>query len=326
VISWRDLRSISRSTGPGASCGIGTALLLALAFTTCAARSDSPQDPWFAEHAYIAMDQCVAIPKGRSLSAGDTITLFEAGQPIIHARIAGITDADSAASVFNTLGFEGVYSNKSLWARIGCWWGCRAFHDLSLLAHYEGGLPDPEVDVGYPLVLQGLPRETIVVGGDRSPLTAAELSRLPIGLDAPDRAEFRSASTLRAGFRYGWMKGQELIEVHVGRSFDARPGAAAPIDSVHILSLTLLDGREISSERYSRISGQEEHVDLEPPQLDKTNWFETTIETLGFLSLDRGASWIRLDRDTGFEGIDWMAWKLAPRPKLLWDYYLDTDH
>jgi hypothetical protein len=130
---------------------------------------------------------------------------------------------------------------------------------------------------------------------------------------------------LRAGFRYG-SGGNELLEVYLGRPWFNDGHGEAPIDSIHILHLYLRNGEELSSDDETRVSGQEEHVDLEPPQLNGENWFRSSIETLGFISLDEGKSWLYINRDTGFEGIDWRIRDLSEPSPLLWDCYLYTPH
>ena len=117
-----------------------------------------------------------------------------------------------------------------------------------------------------------------------------------------------------------------MLEVYLGRPFYNEGHGEAPIDSIHILCIYLYKGKELSSNAEVRVSGEEEHVDLEPPQLNGENWFRTSIETLGFISLDEGKSWLCIDRDTGFEGIDWRVWRLSEPSRLLWDCYLYTAH
>ena len=288
---------------------------------------DPSQDPWFASHAYIAMDGCVAVPEGRDLGVGDRVTLFEAEQAVATRKIAYFVDADSAKEIFDRLQFDGVYADKQLWSRIGAYWGTRAFERPFRLGHFDQDLPvgDSGLD-SYPLVIEGMPPTAILIGGQRAPMGEAEIERLRIRLDSSARWEYRGKGTLRAGFRYRSPEGNEVLELHLGRPFYNDGHGEAPIDSIHILHLYLHGGKELASESEIRVSGQEEHVDLEPPQLDRGNWFVTSIETLGFISLDRGKTWLHLDRDTGFEGINWRVWGMSASSPLLWDYYLSTPH
>jgi hypothetical protein len=88
----------------------------------------------------------------------------------------------------------------------------------------------------------------------------------------------------------------------------------------------LYRGRILASEEYFRASGAEEHVDVEPPQLNESNWFQTSVETLGFLSLDGGVTWYWLNADVGFEGIDWYITRLVKGLPQAWEFYLYTYH
>ena len=312
------------------SRAIRTALWVTIASLTSPTpltAAEPAPDAWFASHAFIAMDECVAVGTGQTLKTGDRVSTFEAGQPVSERRIMDVVDADSAKPVFDRLHFQGVYGDKPLWGRIGCFWGLRAFAAPFRLAHLDPeGAPAADDGSGAPLVIEGLAATAIRIGSDGSPLDPAELGRLKIQLDSSSRREFSGAKTLCAGIRYHPVEGHTLTEVYFGYPFYHRGIGEAPIDSIHILRLVLHNGREISFQQWIRISGQEEHVDQEPPQLDENNWWQTSVETLGFLSLDGGRSWLRLDRDGGFEGIDWAVWRLSGEDQLLWDLYLYTAH
>jgi len=177
-----------------------------------------------------------------------------------------------------------------------------------------------------PLAIEGLPASALRIGGDGTPLEKRDLAALQLRVKPSLPKEFLGDDILRAGWRYGPVAGHELIELFLGRPYDNDRGSGAPIDSIHISHLFLLNGRVVASDGFSRVSGREEHVDQEPPQLDKSNWFVDSFVTLGFLSLDGGSSWLYLSRDEGFEGIDWLIGRLSKDMPLVWNLYLYTPH
>ena len=117
-----------------------------------------------------------------------------------------------------------------------------------------------------------------------------------------------------------------VLPFFLGKPAENASGTGAPIDSIEICRLYLRHGRVLWVERFSRKSGREEHVDVEPPQLDEKNWYLTSEETLGFLSLDGGATWDRISVDVGFEGISWAISRLAQGVPRLWEFYIYTYH
>ena len=282
----------------------------------------SRAEGWFALHTFVGGDGCLAVHEGQRLEQGDPVLVFEAGKPERAGRVSYVFNADSAKRIFRERGFNSVYSDTGLWNRIGCYWGFKG-DPPPLIARYEGSDIDAE---GSPLAIQGLPPSAQVLGGNGSSLGPSELDALDAQLAPSLPKAFAGGKVLRFGRRYGSGRGRELIEVFLGIPTYNTAGTGPQIDSIQVCRLFLHNGRVLALQRFSRASGREEHVDLEPPQLDKSNWFLTSEETLGYLSLDGGATWVRLSIDVGFEGINWAISRLEGSMPQVWSSYLYTPH
>jgi len=271
------------------------------------------------------MGGCLAIRAGQRLGPGDSVLVFAAGKPERWMRISAVVIGDSAKRIFDQRGFDAVYSDHALWNRIGCCWGLgvRADPPALSIARYE--TPDSSGEE-LPLGIQGLPASAQSLGGDGRPVGPQELGAFERRIAASVPKAFARGKLLRVGRRYGADPDGGLIELLLGKPAENASGTGAPIDSIEICRLYLRQGRVLSVERFSRASGREEHVDVEPPQLDEKNWYLTAEETLGFLSLDGGATWDRISVDVGFEGISWAISRLAQGVPRLWEFYLYTYH
>lgn len=282
-------------------------------------------DPWLALHAFEGEDGCLAIREGQRLRAGDRILVFAAGKPARVRRVLYVLGGDSARRIFDKRGFQGVHADKELWNRIGCYWGLgvRGEPPAISIARFEA---DGAADAGLPLAIEGLPASARTLGGDGMPLNRRELGVLERRIWSIVPKAFSQGKLLQVGRRYVSGQDHELIELLVGKPAANTSGSGAPIDSIDICRIFLHNGRVLSVERFSRASGREEHVDLEPPQLDESNWALVSDETLGFLSLDGGVTWDRLSVDVGFEGISWTISRLAEGQRPRWNFYLYTQH
>lgn len=298
--------------------------LVSLATQVLADQLEPGADPWFASHIFVGMDGCLAARGGQRLEHGDSVFIFEAGKPVMTRRISYVISGDSAKQIFDERRFDGVYRDKALWNRIGCYWGLRSCQPPFSLARYETA--DSAKEGGLPLAIEGLPASALKVGGDGRPLDRQELGALEHRVTAFVPKEFSRGKVLRVGRRFGSGLGHDLMEVFLGRPFYDARGVGAPIDSIEICHLFMHNGRVLAVERYSRVSGQEEHVDVEPTQLDESNWFLGSVETLGFLSVDGGRTWDRISIDVGFEGISWAISRLTEGLPQLWEFSLYTSH
>jgi hypothetical protein len=284
-----------------------------------AAAPDSTLRAWFARHAYIGAGGSLAVMPGQRLAQGDSVLLFRAGG-LEQRRIAYVIDADSAKRAYEELGPQGVEADPALWSRIGAHWFL-GHSNPAMLAQYHDLFDTP----GDALALDRLPAAALAIGGEGMALTPRELSALRPPLAAAARGDFASPRAMRIGRRHALPRGGELAEVLIGvphRSGDA----GTPMDSVRIRRIFLRDGRVLAVQAFTRVTGVEEHVDVEAPRLDEGNWFETSSRTLGFLSLDGGASWSVLDMDVGFEGILWTISRLDEGMPFLWEGYLYVMH
>ncbi len=279
---------------------------------------------WFAAHTFCGINRCLTVEKGRRLAQGDRVLVFAGGQPARASRVSWLFDADSARRIFEQLGFDGVYADTALWNEIGCYWGLRnGDSPPASIARYE---PIDRSGEGLPLAIEGLPSTALVLGGDGTALGPRELDALFRRLASSVPPAFFGRKVLRVGRRYGAGRGHELVELFLGRPAYSADGAGAPIDSIEICRLFVHGRRVLAVERFTRSSSREEHVDVEPPRLDPGNWYLTSEETVGYLSLDRGESWDRLSIDVGFEGVGWAILRLEDGLPRLWDSYLYLLH
>jgi len=278
--------------------------------------------PWFATHALVGTCNCLRVP-GEPLREGDSVGVFDVGKAFARVRIASMSDGDSAKQIFDARGFRGVYPDKDLWKRIGCYWCLRA-EGATPFAHLD--LPESDNGDGVPLALRDLPASAVPIGGDSEALHKDEVDRLVRKAASSAPRSFLGGRTLEAGRRYRAPGGEEVLEIFLGIPAYPARGGGAPIDSIQICHLFMSREQVLASEVFSRTSGAEEHVDLEPPQLDETNWFETGVKTLGFLSLDRGKTWYWIHVDVGFEGIGWDISRLGKGMPPAWGFYLYTQH
>jgi len=71
-----------------------------------------------------------------------------------------------------------------------------------------------------------------------------------------------------------------LVELFLGKPFGGAQGQESPIDSIQIGRFFLHNEKVLSLEQFSRVTGQEELVDIEPPQLTTDNRFDNWDDTL----------------------------------------------
>jgi len=128
-------------------------------------------------------------------------------------------------------------------------------------------------------------------------------------------------------YRYQRAGGHQAIEVYAGLPVVNGTGAVPPIARISIQRHFLIDDRVAGFDSYERVSGQEERVDTEPPQLTDDNWSRSETErTVAFVSRDRGRSWERLSINVGFEGVHWIVQALRPGTPVVFHRYLYTTH
>jgi hypothetical protein len=286
------------------------------ASATGAAGVDSISNAWFQSHVFPGAGGCLEVASGQSLEQGDTVQIFEVGEPVTTRRIEYLINNRQAEQVFKKRGFEGVYGDSVQWDSLGCYWWLRADSQLWLARIRE----TPTQDVHLPLAIKNVPAGTLTIGGDRKAFTSKELQLLKEKLAKAVPAEFQRGKVLQVGWRYSG-RGNELSEILLGKPF-----GATPYDSIQICMLFVQQGRVLTSSRFSRVTGVEERVDTEAPTLDERSWSEIQDETMGFLSLDQGVTWNRLIVNVGFEGIDWDIEALSPNLPSLWGHYLYTSH
>jgi hypothetical protein len=306
------------------ACGILAlvAVLLGGGSGAClATEKEAPPDPWLTANVFVGYDGCLAMWGAQELALGESLLLFEEGRPLRMAHVFDRFSGERANEIFERRRFQGVYRDSALWDSIGCYWGIRAAQPAAVARWAPDGRED-----GLHLAIRGLPREARVAGGAGRWLRASELSRLVDGNRSKIPSKFTHSSVLRAGVRFPSGGGPELTRLFLGRAFFRSAGTGAPIDSVQICTVYLAGDRVLATSEFSRISGEMERAETEPPQLDRKNWYDVQSQTIGFMSIDGGATWRHVTVDVGFEGIWWAIWELSADMPLLWDRYVYTIH
>jgi len=118
-----------------------------------------------------------------------------------------------------------------------------------------------------------------------------------------------------------------MVQIFLGRPWiNPERTGAGPIDTIDICSVFVRDGRVLGKERYSRSSTEEERASAEPPVLSGSDWYISSDETAGFLSLDGSSRWVRIAFNGGPEGNDWFIFRVADGMPRLWQGYLTNGH
>ena len=172
-----------------------------------------------------------------------------------------------------------------------------------------------------------VPSKAIVLGG--VPVALGRAGRLPL-LDIVSPflpAGWPRDRILVHAYRYAGRSGHQAVELYVGLPVRNRPGASPPIARVSIQRHFLIDDVPAGFDTYERVSGQEERVDTEAPQLTFENWSRSETEaTVAFVSWDNAASWERLSTNVGWEGVHWIVQALRPGTPVIFHRFLYTDH
>lgn len=290
--------------------------------TMCHAQEEAPKDPWLAENVFIGREGCLLVAKEQRLEEGDRVLVFEPGAPVVSVAISRLISGGSALRIFEERGYRGVYQDSVLWDSVGCYRNF-TFEEPAWIARLEAG-------GGLPVAIRALPRDALIAGGRGHVLSPADLARVVEEVGARVPPKFTGPGVLRIGYRFPSPGGHDITRLFLGRAFYRKgaqtPGAPASIDSIQICETFLQRGRLLATEEYSRISGEMERAETEPPELDTRNWHDVQSQTMGFFSLDAGATWRHVTVDVGFEGIYWTIWGLAAGSPILWDHYLYTAH
>jgi hypothetical protein len=289
----------------------------ALHATARADDSELGSDSWLRGHTFTGAGSCLEVNEGQSLQTGDSVRVFAAGKPMILRRIAYLIRSDRAEQVYKARGFNGVYEGGAIRDSFLCYWGMRA-GQTQWVAHCEG--IDDEEDL--PVAFKGLPKNALTIGGDGKRLSREDLEQASRTLSANIPDEFQRGKVLRAGWRYASAPRSGITEILLGVPF----GSGSPWDSIQICILFVQDSRVLTVERLSRVTGVEERVDTEAPELKADNWFKLQEQTMGFFSVSGATSWRRIAINVGFEGVHWSIRAMSPGSPLLWDHYLYTPH
>ena len=278
-----------------------------------AARSD-PQEPFdWAANTFYSMDldsedlggHYFALKAGSSIKKDDTLrVLGRTHPPERTAKVQDIIDAAPIKKLFAERGFDAIYSDKTLWNRVGWYWAFRGPDEPATVAQLSrSGI----------LAIAGLGKDVIVLDGPNE----KGRSSLPVipkpEADAILQSQQGSLSTkgcmaidsLVRAVRYGPSQGHEIIELFVGKPvYLDKPVDGSTMGSIDICQTFVVDRMLQRQLEFSRSSSQEQRVDTAPPTLNDDSWYEVADHTLGYLSLDGGNSWKRAIENGGFEGMN----------------------
>jgi hypothetical protein len=276
----------------------------------------SKTDPWYAKRAYYGWFGCLAAGTGQTLRPGQSVLVFARDLRPKDLRIA-VAVRGTDEWPYQEAEFEVDCSGKFKHAQPDWVASLRASGPLYRDALYQEAL----FAIAPPSA--GL----LPVGGKRKRMAAEESRRLVKSLGSALPAKYRGPKVLVHGYRYGPESGHEAVELYLGLPTLSAAGVAPPIKAISIRRVTLVDGRPLAAEEYTRESGVEERVDSGEIELTRENWsVSETAYTIGFLSRDGGASWDRLSVDWGFEGIWWRSQSLRDGLPLLFEVNMYTSH
>jgi hypothetical protein len=170
--------------------------------------------------------------------------------------------------------------------------------------------------------------QLVIVGGPSVQLPAAETEQWTRAVSTSLPGAWRASDVLAHAYRYATSDGKAtVVELYLGLPEWSPRGTWPPIKSITIRRFFFVNGQPLASEQYERVSGREERVDTQPPELTVDDWSASETErTVGFVSEDEGRSWTRLSIDVGFEGIWWIAQALRSGLPRTYEHYLYTFH
>lgn len=292
------------------------------------------------KNAFINYWSCLGVYPGTSLALGEKVWIFSKDQAPMFGKVVHVISAEEAQKEFNAVGFDKVYADKSLWAKIGC------------AHHYRGGMPaslarvnpEPKDQGDLGIVIRGLPESVWIAEGIGAsvPMETKDNPYVEAVRTLVTDACYAADSLVRVR-RFPVRNGRPVIQLDIGRAKKASPEQrkqyideqmqqservftkeAWPkykeeklselekidqIESVEICRFYLDDMRVLKSEKISRRTGEEERVET-APELNTENWADTTNRAIGFISLNEGKDWDALFVDVGWEGIGYSIERL----------------
>lgn len=287
----------------------------------------------YEKNTFIDYFSCLGIYPGTSLNRGEKVWLFSSGQIPRVVKIAHVIGAAEAEKRFNVLGFDRVYSDKLLWAKLGCVHSFRGDMPESLVRIS----PESKNSDSLGLAIRGLPAGAWISRGkgDSVPMNIKNNPYLRLVRPLVTNACYAPDSLIRMR-EFPIQKGRAIIQLDIGKV--KKVGAekrkqkieeemqqaeniyqkwAWPkykksirkelekkdfVESVEICRF-FLDGKRVLKEiKISRSTGVEERIDI-PTDLNTDNWADTTDSAIGFISLNKGKDWDVILVDAGWEGI-----------------------
>ncbi len=309
----------------------------------------------YEKNTFINYYNCLGIYPGTSLGLDERVWLFSTDQFPMIGKIVHIIGAGDAQKRFDVLGFDKIYSDKLLWAEIGCAHSFRGDMPESLAQTS----PEPKDSSNPGFAIRGLPAgawisegkgDSVSMGVNDNPYVGLvrhlvtdacyvpdSLTRVKefpirkkrtiIQLDigkvvkvGPEKREQKIEEEMRrvesVYAKWAWAKyKKETLEEWEHKDF---------VESVEICRFFLDDKRVLKEEKISRSTGVDERVDT-APDLNTDNWADTTESAIGFISLNEGMDWDVLLVDVGWEGINYSIRRLNGSV-VHYNRYLYTNH
>src|SRR5215204_4362170 len=121
----------------------------------------------YEKNTFINYFNCLGIYSGTSLDAGEKVWFFSSGQFPAVGKIIHVIRTKEAQKRFDVLGFDKVYSDKLLWAELGCVHSFRGNMPESLARMS----PEPKNSDPLGLAVRGLPASAWISKGKGDPVS-----------------------------------------------------------------------------------------------------------------------------------------------------------
>lgn len=309
----------------------------------------------YEKNTFINYWSCLGVYPGTSLALDEKVWMFSKDMAPTLGKVVHVIPATEAQKKFDSLGFDKVSKDKSLWAEIGCVHRYRGDMPISLARV----TPEPKESGSLGFAIRGLPEGAWIAEGKGD----------SVSMDANDNPYVEAVRPLLTDTCYAAdslvrvrqfpvRNGRAIIQLDVGKAMKVSPEKrkqnleeemrrvervfakwAWPefkkrtleewekkdfLESVEICRFYLDDKRVLKAEKISRRTGVEERVET-APDLNTENWADTTDSAIGFISLNEGKDWDGLFVDVGWEGIGYSIEQLNGSVELF-NFSLYTYH
>ncbi len=265
------------------------------------------------ENLFFGRKDGVLVKKGVKLNINEKLIVLARNKNVQHLSVKDKFKINYAKGLFDTEGFSKIYKNKKLYNRIGCYWGLRgAQREYFEIAKF------PEQSFDYGIAIRNIPHKNSVICNSNHDIKESEIQQYLKLVNIND-----SKDLLLIGKKYIGNKIHKIVELSVGSPLY---GGKHKIKSIIIKKFIIYKDKILEQFEFSRDRDKQEHVDTAPPELTIKNWWDTSVKTLGYISVNNGETWDVFCIDFGFEGIGYVVREIGSNKITKFDYYLYTPH